>query len=265
MRIFLILLLFCQTVSVGQDYVQTQAVFDSIPEGYEVASPSIIPDSDAMVVGLYKDWEYKTPYFAEKDMNGKWQLGPFPMIDTIYNIATGNREFIYARKKKTPEGEISKVFVFGSNGGCLIREKEIKALENINAGYFNFVNETLYFFARKPKTGIYSVKMSDSNIESEPVWLSDALSLPDSDSFDVLMHPSEEKLLISQYYDVKKYPERGEPGIYYYEKIGGDWQRLKRLPLPYGWGPTITDDGWFIFAVASELRMVELSKLGIPW
>lgn len=255
----------CFSFSFGQDYVETQAVFVPVPEGYEVASPSITADGKTLFFAVYTDWEYKTPYYGQK-IDGQWVPRRITAIDSIYNMAVSpdGKELLIAKKEHQEEGEIRRIYKAKRTDEGQFTINEFKDLYGVDAGYFQLMDTgKIYFFARKPKTGIYSYKKSESSAELD--WISDAVSLPDSDSFDVLVHPYEQKLLISQYYDIKKYPERGQPGIYYYEKIDGQWQRLKRLPIPYGWGPTITPDGWFIFVKASGLQMVELKKLGIEW
>lgn len=254
---------FCQQTS--SPYLETAAVFTNIPNKLEEASPSITADGKCLIFTRYRDWQYKTVYLAAK-LEQRWLIKRIGVEDSIYNIAIrpDGRQLIYAKTDASSPDE-SDVYTVFKDSIDWTDPIKIKALHNTNAGYFHFTDGgDLFYYATQPKVGTYKTRLTGNTI-SEPEWLGDQINLPDSDSFDLLMHPDQDRLLITQYYDAEKYPARGAPGIYYYEKIDGNWQRIKRLPIPYGWGATVTPDGLFIFVQDSELRQIELKKLGIKW
>jgi hypothetical protein len=124
----------------------------------------------------------------------------------------------------------------------------------------------LYLFARKPKPGIYLSKPEDDGSYSQPEYLSDAVSIPNTTSFDVLMHPDRDRLIITR----AGIPEEredalGPRGYYYYELENDRWQAVKRLALPYGWGATVLPDDRLLVVVGGDLQTVSLSNLGIDW
>ncbi len=238
-----------------------------VPEGYESTSPSFTASGDTLVLALYQEWEDKNPYIAYR-REGTWELQRLSFADTLYNLAInphGNR-IIYKQFDEWEGERVSRVFVVDKTGETWGNPVEVKRLFNIHAGYFHFTpDNTLYFFARSPKTGIYYSNPSKKTIYSRPRWLSDQVSLTDSDSFDVFIHPGKKKLIISHYYNQDTYPERGEVGLYYYEKKGKSWERVKRIPLSYGWGPCITQDNNFVFVRKGGIQLIPLEELGIEW
>ncbi|QBA64042.1 toxin-antitoxin system YwqK family antitoxin [Muriicola soli] len=239
---------------------------DSI-DGYEETSPSFTADGKTMVLARYKEWERKVPFIAQQK-DGHWHKEQLPFVDTLYNLAinpSGNR-IIYKVYDRLNGKEISRVFTVDKISNQWGAPTEVRSLYNLNAGYFHITpDNTLYFFARSPKTGIFVAKPRRKNKYSRPKWLGDEVSLPDSDSFDVLVHPDKNKLIVSQYYDESKYPERGKVGLYYYEKEANAWMRKKRLPLGYGWAPTITTDGKFVFVRKGGIQFLPLEELEIDW
>lgn len=234
---------------------------------YEESSPSFTADGKTMVFARYQDWGKKVPYIAHF-RNGSWINEKLSFVDTLYNLAIapdGNR-IIYKTRETSSTGEVSRTFIVDKDGGEWKKSKEVANLFNINAGYFHLMEDgTLYLFARKPKTGIYFCKPDAMNIYSKPIWLSDNIGMEDSDSFDVLVHPNGRKLILTQWYSTKKYPERGETGMYYYEKRNGEWQRIKRLPIAYAWGASIAADGRFVFVCDGQLQFVNIKDLNIKW
>ena len=162
--------------------------------------------------------------------------------------------------------KVEQVFVTDWQDGQWQRPVEVLPLRGTDAGYFQIHPDgTLYYFCWKPKSGIYYSKPDSQKIYGEPIWLSDVVGLEESTSFDVLVHPDKTKLIISQYYAKKMHAEYGEPGFYYYEKKGDQWQRIQRLPLGYGWGANITADGNFVFVRGGQLRTIPVNELGIEW
>ncbi|MBT8281616.1 MAG: hypothetical protein KJO16_08560 [Muriicola sp.] len=239
---------------------------DSI-DGYEETSPSFTADGQTMVLARYKEWERKVPFIAYLK-KGKWLKEQLPFVDTLYNLAIspGGNRIIYKVYDQLNGKEVSRVYTVDKRDGQWGAPVEIRRLFNLNAGYFQIApDNTLYFFARSPKTGIFMSKPRKNNKYSRPKWLGEEVSLPDSDSFDVFVHPDKHKLIVSQYYDESKYPERGEVGLYYYEKEADSWIRKKRLPLSYGWAPSITADGKFVFVRNGGIQYLPLQELGIEW
>jgi hypothetical protein len=138
---------------------------------------------------------------------------------------------------------------------------------NINAGYFcPMADGTLYFFARSPRPGIYRAEPAGDGGYSNPEWMSDTVSPDSTTSFDVLVHPNEDRLVITR----ASIPDRqadtlGPRGLYLYRKTGGEWRSIKRLDLPYAWGATVLPDGRFLFVDAGDLQTLPLSTVGIDW
>lgn len=238
-----------------------------IPNSYESTSPSFTAQGDTLVLALYWEWEHKSPYIAYRKEE-TWELQKLSFADTLYNLAInpqGNR-IIYKQFDEVEGEKVSRVFVVDKKGTAWDEPVEVESLFNLNAGYFHVTpDNTLYFFARSPKTGIYYTQPEGKKSYKKPKWLSDEVSLADSDAFDVFMHPDKEKLIISQYYNQDKYPDRGEVGLYFYEKKGDTWTRVKRLPLSYAWGPTVLGGRKLIFVRKGGLQVIDLKDLGIDW
>ncbi|MEM9723068.1 MAG: hypothetical protein AAGA10_27620 [Bacteroidota bacterium] len=239
----------------------------TLPEGVEETSPSFTGDGQTIVFARYEDWAKKVPFIAYF-VDGRWKEERLSFVDTLYNLAispNGSR-IIYKTVEEKDGKEISHCFVVDKLPGAWSTPLEIKSLYNIHAGYFHLMKDgTLYFFARSPKSGIYYSGPDETLTFGSPQWLSDAVSLENSDSFDICMHPDSNKLIVTQYYSEKKFPERGEIGMYYYEKIGDDWKRIKRLPLDYAWGASVTPDNKFVFVRKGTIQYVLIENLGIRW
>lgn len=234
------------------------------PQGYEDASPSFTETGNYMVFARYVVWGKKVPYIAEK-IDGEWIPERLPFADTVYNLAISpeGTRIVYTT---ADEVEIRRAYYVDKEDDSWGAAVEITAFEGIYAGYFQIMKDgSLYFFAREPKIGIYYAEASQDGSYGTPRWLSDEVSLADGDSFDAFLHPGKEKLIISQYYSQQQFPERGEVGMYYYEKADGRWERQKRLPLSYGWGATITPDNTFIFVRNGMIQYLPLADLGIAW
>lgn len=237
------------------------------PIGFEESSPSITKDGKTIIFARYKDWDKKVPYVG-KLINGNWRKEKLDFIDTLYNltISPDGNQIVYSKEEKIDTLMERKTFYVKKERGNWGTPKEIRQLSGISAGYFQVTeNGKMYFFARKPKEGIYYVELNEKGECTNPKWLSDNVSLEESSSFDILMHPNEDKLIITQYYGEEKFKERGQPGIYYYEKKGEVWNRIKRLPINYGWGGEITKNRELIFVRNGNLQFVNLNQLGISW
>lgn len=237
------------------------------PEGLEDASPSFTADGQAMVFARYKDWSKKVPYMAYRAA-GKWYQKRLHFVDTLYNLAIspGSTRIVYTTFENHDSSAIQVPYFVDRTLLDWTRPTKLEPLVGMGASYFQIMKDgSLLFYASHPKNGIYTSTPINDTTYSTPQWLSDAVSLPDSDSFDIFMHENRDKLIISQYYNEKKYPDRGAVGLYYYEKIDGTWQRIKRLPLPYTWGGTITADNKFVFVLDGILQYVPLEELDIDW
>ena len=240
---------------------------DIAPDGFEETSPSFTSDGKTMVFARYSDWMKKVPYMAELK-NGKWIKKQLPIKDTLYNLAIspdGNR-IVYKTFEYQGDEEITRAFVVDKKNGEWGESREVESLYNINAGYFQIMDDgALFMFARSPKTGIFYSKPVKKEIYTVPEWLSDDVSMPKSDSFDVLMNQERDKLIVTQAFSKKRYPDIGEIGMYYYKKVNDKWQRVKRLPIGYAWGATITPDNKFVFVRNGNIQYIPLKELGIDW
>jgi len=237
------------------------------PNGFEETSPSMTSDGNTMVFARYSDWVKKVPYIAYLK-NEKWEKKQLPIADTIYNLAISpnGKRIVFATYHEVDNKEIHKAYFVNKQGEGWSKSIEIKNLANINAGYFQIMEDgSVYFFARKPKNGIYYLEPRGNDGYSNPKWLSDAVGLPNSDSFDAFLNPQKNKLIVSQAYSEKKFPERGEIGLYYYEKVNGTWIRQKRLPLGYAWGVDITPDKRMLFVRNGNIQSINLEHIGISW
>ena len=183
------------------------------PPGFEETSPSFTSDGETMVFARYEDWVKKVPYIATRSGNS-WVKERLTFADTLYNLAIaprGNR--IVYKTFEGDENETTRTFYVDRTESGWGTPVEIESLYNTNAGYFQIMEDgALYFFARSPERGIYYVEPDGNGSYIEAVWLSDNVSLEGSDSFDILMHPEENKLIITQAYSTEKYPDRGEIG-----------------------------------------------------
>ena len=227
-------------------------------------------DGKTMVYVKYTDWMKKKPYIANF-IDGRWVHEELDFVNYVYNLAISPEGGRIIYKKYWPEDqdEISKTFIVERTGNTWSDPIEVKTLYDINAGYFNFTPDgTLYIFARKPKTGVYYATPDDKTIYSSPVWLSDDISPGKPTSFDVLMHPDKNKLIITQDTFPKEIREQEDfegNGFYYFKKEGNSWKRIKKLPLAYGWGASILPDGKFVYVRNSDICYVKLADLVIDW
>jgi hypothetical protein len=231
-------------------------------------SPSVTTDGQMMVFARTENWRDKVPYVATRSDNG-WNVVKAPFADTLYNLAiapNGQSAFFKAYAMQGGD-EVSRAYrVERSPDGWGVPQP-LPSLFNINAGYFcPMADGTLYFFARAPRPGIYVAEPDGNGGYSTPQWLSDAVSPEGTTSFDVLVHPDEDRLIITRAgIPDNRADELGPRGFYVYRKTPGGWQEVQRLDLPYGWGATVLPDGRFLFVDAGNLQTVPLVALGIDW
>jgi len=240
----------------------------SLPDIRET-SPSITADGQTLVFARTDSWKDKVPYIATREEGEGWSVERLHFTDTLYNLAISPDGQTIFFKKNEPYGDttISRAYRVDRSGGEWGKPRNLKKLEDINAGYFcPMPDGTLYLFARRPKPGIYRSEPLPDDGYSQPVYLSEAISIPNTTSFDVLMHPDEDRLIITRAgIPEEKAEELGPRGYYLYGKKNGKWQELKRLPLPYGWGATIIPGGKLLFVEDGDLQYVELSEIGVNW
>jgi hypothetical protein len=140
-------------------------------------------------------------------------------------------------------------------------------LADIDAGYFCPVPDgTLYFSAHQPRTGIYRAEPDGTGGYGATEWLSDAVSPAGTVSFDVLVHPREDRLIVTR--ASKDDNDLSDPtmnGLFYYEKTNAGWQQRKRLPLLYGWGANVISGNKFVYVLDGDLHEVALKELGLDW
>ena len=84
-------------------------------------------------------------------------------------------------------------------------------------------------------------------------------------SFDALVHPDEDRLVVSRDVPESRRGDLGESGFYLYRLADDEWVEDRRLDLPYGWGATVLPDGRFLFVLDGDLQTVPLSALGLDW
>ena len=238
-----------------------------IPDGLEAASPTFTADGKTLVYACYEDWNNKMPFIA-RYQDKQWKSEPLPIIDTLYNLAISpnGEQIIFKKNERVGGKETSKTYIVNKKGEGWSSPKALPNLSGIHAGYFHFTPDgTLFLFARQPRTGIYYAHPDKKEGFSKPIWLSDALALEKGDGFDVFVHPNKEKLILTQYYPKNKMEELGEVGFYCFEKINGKWIRVKRLPIAYGWGASITPDNKFVFVRNGNIQYLPLKDLNIDW
>ena len=233
---------------------------------FEDTSPTFTKDGNTMVFARYADWMKKVPHMATKTDEG-WSMEQMTFADSLYNLAISpdGKQIVYKTFEYKGEEEITRAFISSKSRTGWSEPIELKNLYNTGAGYFQIMEDgTLFYFARKPKKGIYYSEPDKKQFYSKPKWFDDAVGLEKTDSFDVLMHPNQDKLIITQAYGRKRSETLGEIGMYYYEKQGELWKRMKRIPLGYAWGASIINDN-FIFVRNGKLQYVSLKDIGIKW
>lgn len=277
MRLTLILFLLASFSNLGfsqeqkeTNYIEPTPFFGDydVLIGFERASPSFTADGKTMVYTRYTDWMLKMPFIAHLK-NGMWESEPLEFVDYVYNLAISpdGRRIIYKKNFEENGEEISRVFVVDKRGGEWGTPKEVKTLYNMHAGYFSFTpDNVLYFFGRSPKVGSYYAYPHPDDIYTQPFWLSSDIAEGKPTSFDILMHPEKNKLIVTQ----DSFPEEMKDkvdgnGFYLFELIDYRWRRIKKLPLEYGWGANITPDGKFVYVRNSDIVYVNLKDLNINW
>jgi len=231
-------------------------------------SPSITTDGELMVFARTENWNDKVPYIATRN-GDSWSVQKAPFADTLYNLAISpDGESIFFKKNETQDGEdVSRAYCVDRTEDGWGTPQNLSVLYNIHAGYFcPMADGTLYFFARSPRPGIYRTEPDGSGSYEEPTWVSDAVSPEGTTSFDVLVHPDEDRLIITRAgLSDEQESTMGPRGFFYYRRTDEGWQAEKRLNLPYGWGATVLPDGRFLFVDAGDLQTVSLFTLGIDW
>jgi Tol biopolymer transport system component len=236
--------------------------------GITDTSPSITADGETMVFARTENWTDKVPYIATRTGDG-WTVRKAPFADTLYNLAiTPDGQSIFFKKNEIQDGEeVSRAYRVDRTADGWGTPQTLTALFNIHAGYFcPMADGSVYFFARSPKPGIYRTDPDGSGGYTEPEWVSDAVSPDSTTSFDVLVHPDEDRLVITRAgIPDSQADELGPRGFFAYERTTGGWHETQRLDLPYGWGATVLPDGRFLFVDAGDLQTVPLRTLGLDW
>jgi hypothetical protein len=239
----------------------------SLPDIRET-SPSVSADGQTMAFARTSNWRDKVPHIATRSGDG-WTVVEAPFADTLYNVALapdGQSAFFKAYEMQDGE-EVSRTYRVARTTDGWGTPQSLPSLFNINAGYFcPMADGTLYFFARTPQPGIYLAEPDGNGDYGAPQWLSDVVSPEGTTSFDVLMHPDEDRLIITR----ASIPDDradalGPRGFYLYRRTADGWREVQRLDLPYGWGATVLPDGRFLFVDAGDLQTVPLAALGIDW
>ena len=231
-------------------------------------SPSLTADGQTMVFARTTSWTDKGPYIATRQGDG-WSVQKAPFADTLYNLAIApDGQSIFFKKNQTQDGtEVSRAYRVDRTADGWGPPQNLPSLFDINAGYFcPMADGTLYFFARSPRPGIYRIEPDEEGDYTEPQWVSDAVSPEGTTSFDVLVHPDEDRLVITRAgIPDDRADALGPRGLFYYRRTEEGWREERRLDLPYGWGATVGPDGRFLFVDAGDLQTVPLSTLGVEW
>jgi hypothetical protein len=191
-----------------------------------------------------------------------------PFADTLYNLAVApDGQSIFYKEMEDGE-EVSRAYRVQRTNDGWDAPQRLPTLFNTNAGYFcPMADGTLYFFGRVGgRKGIYRTEPDGTSGYGPPQWLSDAVSPEGTTSFDVLVHPNEDRLIITRagLSDEQAFA-LGPRGFFYYERADEGWRERRRLDLPYGWGATVLPDGRLLFVDAGDLQTVPLPILGIDW
>ena len=231
-------------------------------------SPSISADGQTMAFARTPNWRDKVPYIATRSGDA-WTVAEAPFADTLYNVALapdGQSAFFKTYEMQDGE-EVSRAYRVERTEDGWGTPHALPSLTGINAGYFcPMADGTLYFFARTPRPGIYVAAPDGNGGYGAPQWLSDAVSPEGTTSFDVLMHPDEDRLIITRAgIPDDRADDLGPRGFYLYRRTADGWQEAKRLDLPYGWGATVLPDGRLLFVDAGDLQAVPLAALGVDW
>ena len=239
----------------------------SLPDIRET-SPSVSADGQTMVFARTSNWRDKVPYIATRSGDA-WTVAEAPFADTLYNVALapdGQSAFFKTYEMQDGE-EVSRAYRVERTEDGWGTPHALPSLTGINAGYFcPMADGTLYFFARTPRPGIYVAAPDGNGGYGAPQWLSDAVSPEGTTSFDVLMHPDEDRLIITRAgIPDDRADDLGPRGFYLYRRTADGWQEAKRLDLPYGWGATVLPDGRLLFVDAGDLQAVPLAALGVDW
>jgi len=266
------LLLIFQSVLTAQE-TPAMTIFEpglvSLPDIRET-SPTVTADGETLVFARTSGWREKVPYIAHKTDNG-WEVEPLTFADTIYNLAisSAGNMIIYKQYEDISEDKsISHTYTVERTDDGWSEPVEQNDLYNINAGYFCLLGngEKLYYFGRWPQAGIYETMRGADGQYSKGVLVSEAISIPNTTTFDALIHPDEDKLIVTRAgLSEEQAKELGERGYYLYEKQDSEWKEVKRLNLPYGWGATMWPDGKLMFVEAGDLQFVDIEELGFGW
>jgi len=239
----------------------------SLPDIRET-SPSVSADGQTMVFARTPNWRDKVPYIATRSGDG-WTVAKAPFADTLYNVALApDGQSAFFKTYEMQDGEaVSRAYRVERTADGWGSPQNLPSLAGINAGYFcPMADGTLYFFARTPRPGIYVAAPDGNGGYGAPQWLSDAVSPEGTTSFDVLMHPDEDQLIITRAgIPDDRADALGPRGFYLYRRTADGWQAVRRLDLPYGWGATVLPDGRFLFVDAGDLQTVPLTALGVDW
>ena len=221
-----------------------------------------------MMFARTDNWTDKVPHIATRRGDG-WNVRKAPFADTLYNLAVApDGQSVFYKKDEMEDGEeVSRAYRVRRTENSWGAPQPLPTLFNTDAGYFcPMANGMLYFFARSPRPGIYRVEPDEEGGYTEPQWVSDAVSPEGTTSFDVLVHPDEDRLIITRAgLSDEEASALGPRGFFYYERTDEGWREGKRLDLPYGWGATVLPDGRLLFVDAGDLQTVPLSVLGIDW
>ncbi|MGB3543758.1 toxin-antitoxin system YwqK family antitoxin [Rubrivirga sp.] len=241
----------------------------SLP-GIRETSPSASADGRTFLFARTADWDHKVPYLATVTDAG-WRVERAAFADTVYKAALspdGRTAFFQTHET-----------IAGANGDSLVTRVvrstrtasgwtppvDLPTLAGLDAGYISVIpNGTLYLFAWQPRGGIYRAEPDGRGGYGDPIWLGDAVSPEGTTSFDALVHPNEDQLVISREVPTDR-PDLGKSGFYLYRLVDGEWVEDRRLDLPFGWGATVLPDGRFLFVLDGDLQTVPLTPLGLDW
>ncbi|MEL6615701.1 MAG: nuclear transport factor 2 family protein, partial [Bacteroidota bacterium] len=219
----------------------------SLP-GIGETSPTVTADGRTLLFARTTGWERKVPHLAAWD-GERWQVERATFADTLYNaaISPDGGTVLFQTHEASGDSLVSRVYRSVRDGAGWSVPEALPTLSGLDAGYVCILPDgTLYVFAWQPRGGIYRVA-PDGTGYGAPVWIGDAVSPEGTTSFDALVHPGEDRLILSRFVPDDLREAHGESGFYLYRRMDGVWTEDRRLDLPSGWGATVLPDGRFLF------------------
>ncbi len=227
---------------------------------YGENSLSFSPDGKVALFSRYKgDWETQTGYFSKIE-NGKWSKPEkVSFIDTLYNAAFSNDgSAIIFSQRMAAETVAPEVFLTSRTKNGWKNPVSLSKKYKIRGGYFTILSDkTLYF---QTEGEIYRAEFKDGGYTT-PEKLSDNINTPNGTEFSQFVDEKESFIIFARYTD----GDKSKTGLFLSLKDEeGNWGRALRLPLPYGWSPTISPDGKnLVYTIDEDIVSIPLKTIGL--